>query len=724
MTNSTIEKSSLDKNFHNQKGFTFVLMAAFMVLVGVILLAKMPLEIDKKQTTTIGTAQKIDAIKRALIIYREANNGYLPCGADFAISTVDGVVGNPENEANDECTTDRRGVPTKALKLPDDYGIDEWGNRISYMVDNGGVDNVNTGNTAFSMINSTETAAKGVGGGKVPRYQAIIISHGADGSGAYPKVVGNDLAVVQPCNNENCDDNDFIFENSPDQDDIVAYVPPAPNGVPDCVLWFDASKNDTIMKGPGDTEVAVANAQVREWRNLCGNGRNATAALNVGPAYSTNIAHKINNKPVLNFNGTSQFLQIPDFDYNRDNVELFLVGKWDSDSVTAAEDRSYMFSQYNESFGVNTIALGVSLYKDENLMEKLRVEASKDGTSEALSTEENTTVKSIYANLLNVKFSPGKIVANAFGYDAAGTDKTGGNATIFNSSSNLLIGGRLNGVGLETNSPFKGDVAEILMFDKPLTSEQRQKVECGLARKWGTVPTKGLKLWLDANDVDGDGDTTDNPPDASDITTWYDKSGNNYDVSSSGNPPKYAASATSNSKPAIRFDGVDDALVRSDTGMPTGAATYFAVAKSTKASYSDPEYGSILTYGELDFNKAVYLAFGSDVNFGTDALGVSQHGDSFGIASQLSDFKILSVDKPANASPATWTMWSNGVSASKAMDTDTALGGDDMLQIGAGASFLDGDIAEILIYNRPLEPGERKVAECYLSEKWGVPITQ
>ena len=75
----------------------------------------------------------------------------------------------------------------------------------------------------------------------------------------------------------------------------------------------------------------------------------------------------------------------------------------------------------------------------------------------------------------------------------------------------------------------------------------------------------GLKLWLDASDMDGDNETTDNPSNGSSITTWTDKSGNgNHGVSiASPGQPIYTTGAL-NSHGVIEFDGINDGMSLGD----------------------------------------------------------------------------------------------------------------------------------------------------------------
>ena len=90
----------------------------------------------------------------------------------------------------------------------------------------------------------------------------------------------------------------------------------------------------------------------------------------------------------------------------------------------------------------------------------------------------------------------------------------------------------------------------------------------------------GLVLWLDALDVDGNGNP-DSLGDGNSISAWIDKSTKGVIVNqtNSGNQPVYK-STSFGSKPAIRFDGIDDVLnltpIRSTAG---GYSVYVATRR-------------------------------------------------------------------------------------------------------------------------------------------------
>ena len=82
-------------------------------------------------------------------------------------------------------------VPTKALRLPDDYAFDGWGRRIMYALDKRF-----TAASAFTTIPATDTTARitindASGHPKTTRAGYALISFGPNGHGAYPRNGGS-----------------------------------------------------------------------------------------------------------------------------------------------------------------------------------------------------------------------------------------------------------------------------------------------------------------------------------------------------------------------------------------------------------------------------------------------------------------------------------------------------------------------------------------------------
>ena len=102
-----------------------------------------------------------------------------------------------------------------------------------------------------------------------------------------------------------------------------------------------------------------------------------------------------------------------------------------------------------------------------------------------------------------------------------------------------------------------------------------------------SVPTEGLVFHLNAKNIDGDGDATNQPGGGSSLNTWKDLSGNDHDASPSGSAPSFdTGSFTGNG--GVEFSGSDnDGLtIADDVTINTGTYSEksFAVTFETGAS--------------------------------------------------------------------------------------------------------------------------------------------
>src|SRR5690242_3056608 len=85
------------------------------------------------------------------------------------------------------------------------------------------------------------------------------------------------------------------------------------------------------------------------------------------------------------------------------------------------------------------------------------------------------------------------------------------------------------------------------------------------------LPVPSAALWLDAADVDGDGNSGNNPLSGAPISTWVDKANTVQGVQSAtqgtvARQPTYIT-GFQNGMPVVRFDGVNDALATTNVSM-------------------------------------------------------------------------------------------------------------------------------------------------------------
>ena len=278
--------------------------------------------------------------------------------------------------------------------------------------------------------------------------------------------------------------------------------------------------------------------------------------------------------------------------------------------------------------------------------------------------------------------------------------------------------------GLASNGSYSlvGDFCEGIVYSDALTDDQLTGITNYLTAKWLTPqissPLKitGCQLWLK-----GDAGVEDT---SNDVDAWRDQSGNSNDATQNGANRPSTNGTTLNGKNVITFDplGPEYMDIPYASGLNPTAYTCFVVKRSTTLT---------------NFQGVISSA----KNTGTDG-GFSMYT---GNAAQNQGVRVQDGDLNTNAyihtaKAVTASRWYiNCVSADDTLaesfvdgvleDTDTintTFDNNHDIRIGAfyinsTAFSLDGDIAEIIFYNKKLSQTERGKVERYLQDKWGIP---
>ncbi len=226
----------------------------------------------------------------------------------------------------------------------------------------------------------------------------------------------------------------------------------------------------------------------------------------------------------------------------------------------------------------------------------------------------------------------------------------------------------------------------------------------------------GLKLWLRA-----DGSVTSRATSSTILVdSWNDESGNGNNVTQSDSTkrPTFVTS-TFNGKPAIRFDGINDFLTGGDVlDMNDDEWTIFVVGKSNGANGSfvaKSFYGGYVgRYGLLYYGgNLLYIIQDDDDVHNTQ---ISQSSGSYKIFSteraKDPNQNILYV----NNAPVATTTISNWYSLNTPLRF--LVGAYNNNPDTSETMFLDGDINEIMIYNRILSTSEKEAIKSYFEDKY------
>lgn len=226
-------------------------------------------------------------------------------------------------------------------------------------------------------------------------------------------------------------------------------------------------------------------------------------------------------------------------------------------------------------------------------------------------------------------------------------------------------------------------------------------------RFWEPSQLGDLALWLDADDAST---ITLN---GSTVSAWQDKSPNlkNTTQSIASKQPLYVIDGL-NSQNIVRFDGIDDALSRSDS-LITGSAnrSIFIVAKQSDQNGAVFDHGTNVAYGRysIKLNTGFIGIFGANIQWSTV-------GDpNFGIYAFVQNgIQIQNISAFWNGTSYASTSSVNPTSILNTGSSEIVLG----REVGSSV-FTDVDIAEVVVTPSATDTEDRENVEGYLAWKWG-----
>ncbi|WP_103068877.1 hypothetical protein [Aquimarina sediminis] len=224
-----------------------------------------------------------------------------------------------------------------------------------------------------------------------------------------------------------------------------------------------------------------------------------------------------------------------------------------------------------------------------------------------------------------------------------------------------------------------------------------------------TDGSSSLRVWLKSDDIDADGDITDNPTNGTPVSTWSDYSGNanNY-TQTGGNRPTYNTTGTFD---AVNFNSALAApqfMNGSIAGSYTNASAYFVlnpVNTGNSHSLFDNTTASMRVEQWLNTSRVGFTRY-----------GVADYSTT--IASPFGTNAILSYHKAAGS--ANLNVRVNGATQTLNIGSTTAgIPYDRIGRNSTGADEASGDFLEILLYNNRLNSAQTIIVDNYLSAKYG-----
>jgi len=211
----------------------------------------------------------------------------------------------------------------------------------------------------------------------------------------------------------------------------------------------------------------------------------------------------------------------------------------------------------------------------------------------------------------------------------------------------------------------------------------------------------GLQLWLDGQDVDGNG-AADSITDGDPIGSWVDKSGNvnNATQGTPANQPTYVTSdPLLSSRPVVRFDStVKQLAFTAPVGGSSGSdSTVFILFRQTtpQGLWVNPLHASAEWLHMINTSNNRCLTKGG----GQPSVASSLPAATWAI-------------QTCQLSVGDYQLWIDGVSQGTSTDTNFL---NPFEFVGSNTVM---DVAEVVIYDSVLSAADRQDVEAYLGAKW------
>jgi hypothetical protein len=260
----------------------------------------------------------------------------------------------------------------------------------------------------------------------------------------------------------------------------------------------------------------------------------------------------------------------------------------------------------------------------------------------------------------------------------------------------------------------------------------RQFTQNSLMLEGGFSPASiaGLQLWLDASSSTSlVSDSGGIPLDGDRIQTWRDRSGQAHDADqiddAAPKRPEYIRNVAGlNDRPVVRFDGTDDYLA-----MPDFIAflqwSLFWVARfnvKNRRLFSDRGVGSGPPMLDVSSNGVeppntghlVFLREASGDGSDTLTANSTGHANEYHIGAVILEAESVKIYTNGVVTGSNTSEDWEGVDLSNAT-APPRLGADIYV-----LQTFNGDVGEMLLYDRALSEGEREVIQGYLSGKYGI----
>lgn len=241
-----------------------------------------------------------------------------------------------------------------------------------------------------------------------------------------------------------------------------------PDDVPNLALWLDANDASTLtLDGSGN---------VSEWRDKSGAARHAAQATSTArPAFG---GLGFGGKPALAFDGVDDILTIGNLSgliHDKTGATVIMVART---PTTSTVKRAFSLVSRPQTLIYRSI---FAIWADQGIISaNARKHSSEAGSTTVAGPAEGA------AHVLTACMDYGSLAALNFYANGVhqGEDAIAGAGT----RSNAALVAAAIGAFYATGSPsqyWEGDIAEIILYHRELSAEERTGIEAYLANKWG-----------------------------------------------------------------------------------------------------------------------------------------------------------------------------------------------------------------------------------------------
>jgi hypothetical protein len=252
-------------------------------------------------------------------------------------------------------------------------------------------------------------------------------------------------------------------------------------------------------------------------------------------------------------------------------------------------------------------------------------------------------------------------------------------------------------------------LGEVIIFDGAITDFQRQQVNSYLQTKWNIGATNapinnrpfapidisGCGLWLDAADASTISETT-----------WSDKSGGGYNVTSTNTIATTSAGITIG-------EDTNRTLTNASIPVPT-TYSLFTVGQITSASVGGTYYRLVNIAPDVrGFLGTLGTSFATFTGIGTAWNDTAANTPTQTLSLNTQYLMGMTVNGSV------LTPYFNSTALNTKTGTTIASTGINIGKYSAGQVW-NGNVAEVILYNVLLTNSQRLQVESYLAQKWGI----